>query len=116
MTTVKDLNFDIRISFINELLSPLNNGKVGSHLKTSSSKINKYSFISHQNNYYKIKFDKVRSFHYDFIQDMIVEDYKYEANKDNYIVWTGDAPTITVEEIGKADWKLGDNLNNTQQK
>ena len=34
------------------------------------------------------------------------EDYKYEANKDNYIVWTGDAPTITVEEIGKADWKL----------
>ena len=61
-------------SFINELLSPLNNGKV----KSSSSKVDKYSFIYHQNNYYKIKFDNIRSFHYDFIQDMVVEDYKYE--------------------------------------
>ena len=67
-----------RESLINELLSPLNNAKVNSHLKTSSSKINKYSFMSHQNNYYKIKFDNIRFFHYDFIQDMVVEDYKYE--------------------------------------
>ena len=67
-----------RESFINELLSPLNNGKVKSHFKTSSSKINKYSSIIHQSDYYKIKFDNMRSFYYDFIKDMVVEDYDYE--------------------------------------
>ena len=67
-----------RESFINELLSPLNNGIVKSHFKSSSSKVNKYSFIFHQNNYYKIKFDNIRCFHYDFIKDMVVEDYNYE--------------------------------------
>ena len=43
---------------------------------------NKYSLkkVSNQNdnNYYKVKFDKIRFFYYDFYKDMVVQDKQYE--------------------------------------
>ena len=65
-------------SLFNDLLSPINRPKLNQMQKGSSSKINKNILNIYQNDYYKIKFDKIRYFHYDFIKEVIIEDTKYE--------------------------------------
>ena len=68
-------------SLFNELFSPINKAskKVSQYSKdTNTSKNIKYSINISQNDYYKIKFDKIRYFYYDFVREMIVEDNKYE--------------------------------------
>ena len=40
--------------------------------------LKKVPILNHNNDYYKVKFDKIRYFYYDFYKEMIVEDKQYE--------------------------------------
>ena len=64
---------------LNEIMSPSNRtSKKIFNFKGNSNKLNKYSLNIFQNEYYKVKFDKIRYFYYDHVREMIVEDTKYE--------------------------------------
>ena len=66
-------------SLLNELMTTIKNGGVKNGLnKDSSNKVGKYPQNNFLNDYYKIKFDKIRFFYYNSIQEMVIEDIKYQ--------------------------------------
>ena len=67
--TVKDPK-----DIINETPSPKHSLEKGTQNKYSLKKVNQ----NLNNDFYKVKFDKIRYFHYDFYKEMVVEDKQYE--------------------------------------
>ena len=58
----------------NDMPSPKHSLGKNSQHKSSLKKVSNQN----SNNYYKIKFDKIRYFYYDFLKEMVVEDKHYE--------------------------------------
>ena len=71
-------NKEDKESLLSEILSPYGRSKKISVYKGNSNKINKYSLNIFQNEFYRVKLDKIRYFYYDFNQEVVIEDIKYE--------------------------------------